>query len=178
MRILKKFLQNLLFFLCNYPISVAEYLIPSLLPTDVCLLSSNRAEKALKLIYNPEDYMVFADKNKNSFDYLKQRIEEMIKTRSMFVYVENTDRRIHDFHVGKIRSGMFHIAKKIGATITPVAIDGIIVENGIIHKQNFQINVGETKLVEDPKIDLLNTRMFLLKNKRRFKKEKYESKKF
>jgi hypothetical protein len=122
-------------FLANYPITILEYTIPSLLPLPVCFLTSQRAEKALKLVYSKEEYLVFNDGKKKNFEYLKECIQERVKTSSMYVYVEDQSQRIHDFHVGNMRKGMFYIAKELGVTITPIAIDGVLLQNGMIPDQ-------------------------------------------
>lgn len=160
-------------FLSTYPITVLEYAIPSLIPRQICFLTSRRAEKALKLVYGPEEYLVFNDSKGNNYEYLREEIRKRIQTTSMFVYVEDKTQRIHDFHVGNMRKGMFHIAKELGVTITPLAVDGIIIENGVIPEQKFEVLLGPTQKVTDPITTMLDVRKFLLENKRYFQKTKF-----
>lgn len=164
-------------FLSTYPTTVLEYTIPRLIPTRLCFLTSRRAENVLKLVYDPEEYLVFNDSKSNNYEYLREKIRKRIQTISMFVYVEDKTQRLHDFHVGNMRKGMFYIAKELGITITPLAVDIMVIENGVIPEQKFEVLLGPTQKVTDPVTSMREVRKFLSHSKRHFQKTKFTSSK-
>lgn len=160
-------------FLASYPATPLEYMAPCLLPFPVCFLTSRRAEPLLRRVYKKEEYLVFNDSKRNNYAHLREEIKNRIGTMPMYVYVEDQSQRIHDFHVGNMRKGMFYIAKELGVTITPIAIDSVLLENGLIPAQKFEIRVGATQHVEDPLQAMLDVRQFLLRGKHDFKATKF-----
>ena len=161
---------------CNYPISVFEYLIPHILPIPVCLVAVKAAENAIKLGYISDEYLLIDGKKHNNYEKLKEKISEIIKTRSIFIYAEDKSTRIYDFHVGKMRKGIFYIAKELGLPITPLAIDILTVSNATIPYQKFELRVGQTKKITDPIKSMHDIRYFLIRQKRKFQQTKFKIK--
>ena len=162
-------------FMANYPITELEYCIPSLIPSKICFITSKRAKRFLELVYEDKEYLVFDDKKKNNYEYLKKKIQNILKTnRSIYVYVEDQKQRIYDFHIGNMRKGIFYIAKELDATITPLVIDGVLTKHNIIPSQNFRIKIGETQKIINPKQSMYKVRNFLVKNKRVFYLSKFK----
>jgi len=162
-------------YLVNYPVTILEYALASVLPTPVCMVSSDRAKKLLSLAYEPDNYLVFDSSKKNNYEHLNELIRERIKKVSLYVYVDDMSKRISDDHVGTLRKGMFYIAKELGVNITPIAMDSIVTKGGIIVPQKFEVSVGETHKVEDPVKSMYEVRKFLLNEKKRFMNTKFES---
>lgn len=171
----EKLPNNPTIYLVNYPVTVLEYALPSILPKPVCMVSSDRAKKLLSLAYEPENFLVFDSSKKNNYDNLKELIRERMKSISLYVYVDDMSKRIGDNHIGILRKGMFYIAKELGVTITPIAMDTIVTNMGIIPSQKFEVKVGETMKVDDPKAAIHKVRRFLLEEKRGFIQTKFTS---
>ncbi len=161
-------------YLVNYPVTILEYALPSILPKPVCMVSSDRAKKLLSLAYEPENFLVFDSRKKNNYENLRELIRERIKKVSLYVYVDDMSKRINDNHIGTLRKGMFYIANELGITITPIAMDTIATRHGIIPPQKFEVKVGDTQEVDDPKLTMYNVRKFLLDEKRRFSETKFD----
>lgn len=153
-------------FLVNYPITIMEYSAPVLLPKKICFLTSKRAKKFMDLVYEEEDYLLFDDSKGKNYELLRDNIREKIKDRSIYVYVEDIKSRYYDYDIGRMRKGMFHIAKEIGVTITPLAVDSLKLN------KKFEIRVGETQLVINPVESMKRVRSFLFDSKQDFRATK------
>ena len=159
--------------LVTYPTTILEYLSQFIFPIKISIVASQRSRSLLKLVYEDENIITFNNLKRKQYELLKNKIKRHIKYSSIYVYVDDMSTRYHQFHVGKLRKGMFFIAKELGITITPVVIDGIISSYGNIHSQNFEIKIGKTRHVKNPKNEIVKCRNFFLKTKRSFKKYKY-----
>jgi hypothetical protein len=155
-------------FLVSYPVTSLEYMIPNLIPKPLCIITSNRAEYLLKLVYEPREYLVYNDLQKNNYEYIYKEIEKRLIDTSMYVFVEDISSRPHDFGVGNMRKGMFYIARDLGITITPIAVDAIVIKNGTVQDQRFEIRVGKTSYVDDPISSMTDVKEFLSQSKRDF----------
>jgi len=110
--------------------------------------------------------------NGGDFDNIKRRIDEQLKKGvSIFAYSSIPCPFVGK--VGRVRKGLFSIAKQLGVTITPLAVDYIEHNIGMIPYQRFEIRVGDTFHVEDPLRESLRARKFFKKAISRFRKKKF-----
>lgn len=112
----------------------------------------------------------------NQYDSIKTQIDEHYKNgSSLFAYIEEPSTVIGD-GVGRLRSGMFSIAKELNITVTPVVFDHIEYNKlGMIYDQNYRIKIGETFHVHDVKQCKYITRKFYRDTLKEFKKKKFEN---
>lgn len=159
--------------LANYPSNYVEYIIHAFLHERVCLLLHGPAVSIVKHIYG-KDNIIGVDKG--SFESLQVKVKEkMDNGYHIFAYIERDYyNRVSVYDITELRTGMFSIAKNIGATITPVAIDHIDHVFGILENTYFNIVVGPTSYVTDDNIEerMRETKLFLVNNlaKMRIKK--------
>jgi hypothetical protein len=73
-----------------------------------------------------------------------------------------------------MRKGMFYIAKELGITITPLAIDSIHISYFTIFQQKYQLYVGQTQKVLNPTKSMRETRRFFIRQKANFSSNKYK----
>ena len=73
------------------------------------------------------------------------------------------------YALSDIRSGMFSIAKNINATITPVVIDHIEHNMGVISNTNFQIHIDKTRIVDNIDTEIKNVTLLFERKLRLFK---------
>ncbi len=157
-------------FLVNYPITSLEFAVPTILPVKTYFVSNYKAGPFLDLVYSKNDYILL--KEGNNYDYFMKTIEKKIKKRSIYLYVEKfiwfevlrtyKHNRITDENVGKIRSGIFYIAKKLGLTITPIVVDSLNLD------KNFEVRIGQTTKVINPTQSIKDVKNFFFKTKKEF----------
>lgn len=156
-------------FLVNYPDQRLEYMLQGFFPRDLCLVASDRIKNFVSLIYPKEQLILLPDGGKN-FDKTKNIIKEKIQHYNIFVYINDNKTRISEYHCGKMRKGMFYIAKELGIPITPIAISHIEpICGSIIKNQTIYIRVGSTTIVTNPIQSMIDTRSFLQQNLSRFR---------
>lgn len=154
--------------LVNYPAQRIEYMLQTIFPRRLCLVSSVRAKGFVSLIY-PEEQLILLSDGNGKFEKTKEMIKNKINDYTIFVYANDNNTRVGEYHVGKLRKGMFYIAKELGIPITPVAISHIEPVCGAILNQTIYIRVGATKQVFDPVQSIIDTRRFLQRNLNRFR---------
>lgn len=176
-------------FVVNYPITKIEYLVCNIFPVNMCLVSSDQANNFLKLVYSESEYITFpSSKKRNNFKFIQKKVLETLKSRNVYVYIENIDGKAGGekigksrigsgkFSVGFLRTGMFHISKNKNVSITPIAVDYIhINDDYTIPKQNFEIIIGDTFIVNSDECNdkcintyIVNTKKFYKKSKKKF----------
>ena len=102
--------------------------------------------------------------------FLKEKIRKVIVNHNVFIYVNVHDSRLHDYNIGKMRSGIFYIAHELGIPITPIAFDLINPAiGGALQDQDYHIKVGDTSIVKDPVDSLIETKKFLQTSVREFR---------
>jgi len=154
--------------LVNYPAQRIEYMLQALFPRKLCLVSSGRSKSFVSLIY-PEEQLILLPDGNGKFEKTKEMIKNKINDYTIFVYINDNSTRVGEYHVGKLRKGIFYIAKELGITITPVAISHIEPVCGAILNQTIYIRVGATTQVFDPVQSIIDTRKFLQRNLNRFR---------
>lgn len=155
-------------FLANYPAQRLEYMLQGIFPRDLCLIASARASRFVSMIY-PEEQLILLPEGGNNFEMARAAVRDKIKQYDIFVYVNDNHTRMSEYHVGKLRKGMFHIAHELGIPITPVAISHIEPVLGALINQKVHIRVGPTTSVADPHESMISTKQFLQDNLRRFR---------
>jgi len=154
-------------YVANYPCNYVEYLVHGLFCDKFCLLVYGPAIKVLKHLYGTEHLIAV---EKGSFEKVQEDIQNKIKEGySIFSYVERDYyNRIHPYELCNLRKGIFSIAKNLNTTITPVCIDHIDHTFGVFENNIFRIQIGDTKIVEDPDVTLKETEIFLKKELKKF----------
>jgi hypothetical protein len=132
--------------LLNYPNCDFEYFINGILPIDVYYLVSKKAKPLMNLAEIKDKNIIYVKHNKE-FDYVLSETEKKIKDRHILCYIESHKKSVSG--LGRIKKGMFSIAKKLNIPITPIYIDKINHFYGITKKQTFYVKVGKTQLVNN-----------------------------
>jgi hypothetical protein len=155
-------------YMSNYPSNNIEYLTHGLFCDKFCLVVGSGIYKYIKYIYGKEHLISV---HKGSFDSVQDQIKKkMADGFSIFCYIEKEYfNRKNDFELTEFRTGMFCIAKNLNVTITPLCIDHIGYNMGIIDDNVFKIKIGPTISVENVEESMNIVRKFLekeLKNMR------------
>ena len=159
-------------FVCNHPYNPIDYTAYKLIPKKVAIVAGGLHFLAKYLCHKDEYILYNNNKNKN-FNMLKDAIAAKIDTTSVLVFVENYKLLTSSSTIAPLRTGIFSIAQQLGVTVTPLVIDRVDTILGSITKQKFEIVVGETIMVTDPKHDSRTTRKFMVQHKRRLEKNKF-----
>lgn len=154
--------------LCNYPAEIPEYLVQWIIPRKICVIIIKDLEKIMVKL--GADTLT-VDKN-NNFDTLKDCISEKIKSCSIFVYINKPQSRLHHNHLGRLRSGIFHIASKLNIPVTKMVVDRINHTSGAVFPQKFQIHVSKTEIIQDPILYMKETRLYYTKWMKKFRLSK------
>ena len=112
-------------------------------------------------------------KAKNSYENTKNEVCNNIKEgRSVFSYVTKTP-RLGPTYIQNIRTGMFKLAKELNVPVTLITIDYIDSTFGMIHSQNFNIEIGDTFMVDDVNESVYIAKKFFKDKMCKFTSEKY-----
>jgi len=161
-------------FVSNYPSNYVEYLTHGLFGSKLCLLVHGPAIKIMKYLYGDKNLIAV---NKGNFD----KIQDLIKNKmndgySIFCYIEREyHNRKDNYTIQDFRTGMFHIAKNLNKTITPLCIDHLEHFMGFIDMKNvFRIKIGDTQFVDNVEETINKVKLFMSKelNKMRIPKRK------
>lgn len=153
-------------FVANYPCTAVEYLSHGLFGKNIAIAVTIRAANTLKYIYGSDN--VFGIE-KGKFEETQENIRKKLQSGyHIIAYIEDRYyKRKNIYSIARLRTGLFSIAKNIGATITPVAIDHIDHTFGILSDTLFQIKIGTTSKVSDIQSSVKEVQYFLEKNLRR-----------
>jgi len=160
-------------FVCNYIHDRIENIALFTFPINICPIFAS----ALTSLNNIATPIIFREDKDSNYNKIKNKISTVHnKGFHIFSYIETAYSSIDKNGIGKLRSGMFSIAKELGITITPVVIDRIHYSNfSIINKQNFQIYIGESIHVTDIKNDMYNTKKLFRTKINEFLCQKYNN---
>jgi hypothetical protein len=156
-------------YIANYPENYIEYMTHGLITDKLCVLAvANTATKILKFVYG-EDHAIY--NYTGNFDKLKEAVRKKINEGySIFCYSErNHYDRKNEYDLCEFRTGMFHIAKSLNVSVTPICVDHISHTFGILDDTIFKIHIGDSFYVTDVDKDIKSTHSFL---KRELKKMK------
>jgi hypothetical protein len=155
----------------NYPSEMTDYAAFMLIPKKTKIVI---AEHLVHLANKFGAETIPIKKNQPNYEYFKQNIKDNIKTQSIFSYINNYPHtRLHKQDLGQIRKGIFYIAHELKIPITPIAIDTVDHTLGIISKQRFQIKVGPTIMINDPRKDIKTIKKFFKSQMKYFALTKY-----
>ena len=110
-------------------------------------------------------------KKSNDYNNIKKNIAKAITDgHSVFAYITKPS---HNRNIGKIRSGMFSIAKELGIPITPIVFDYIYSIYGYIPSQKYRIRVGDTFLVNNIEKDMEKVGNFFSETIKKLSQDKF-----
>lgn len=156
-------------FVCNYIHDRLENLACVLIPGKVAIMMVKPAMEMCRFNHIISPIICRKLKGKD-FENIKTKIQEHINNgTSVFAYANHGISGT----TGRIRTGLFKIAKKLNITITQIAIDNISSVFNCIPYQRFEIKIGETFYVNDPNEDAMKTHRFFSKSYKRFQKKKF-----
>jgi hypothetical protein len=160
----------------NYATDTLEKFASIMIPKDLAIIMDVKVAKLSGLKFLIKDLLIRNGEYKNNYNSVKEKIKKYIQEgKSIFVYVSKCA-YFKKGYLGKVRTGIFSIAKDLNVPITQVSIDTISNWKGIINsKQNFQMKIGETFLVKDIKKDVERTKAFFKQNMITFEKEKFKN---
>lgn len=154
----------------NYVRDRLENIACIMLPIPLCVVMGNgfitniRLHKIVKHVFGTK-------KTSGEYDIVKDHIKDKLNNGiSIFSY---SVRPFIDNHIGKVRSGMFRIAKELGVTITPVYFDHIDYKYGSILEQNYSIVVGDSFYVKNIEKDVYRVKKFFRDTSKKLKIAKY-----
>ena len=155
--------ENPCIFVSNYPSPFYNYFISYLFPKNTVFAGKNGYMWGVHLI-SQEFYVLTG---KDDFAEFQQFVKQNHKNhKNVFVFVErgggSVDKNLYT--VGKLRTGIFTIAKNLGIPIVPVAIGVIDNTMGIPDKYTHRITAGEPIIVEDVETTITDVSKFLNKN--------------
>ena len=170
-----KFLGNKLpekptIILSNYPSTYVEYLANHLLSDKMCILLYGGSVLQSRIInyFYSKDKILFVGKG-NQFDETQKKVrDKLAEGYSVIVYPEkNFFYRKNKYDITTFHSGIFNIAKNIDATITPIVIDHINHNIGIVLNNNFKIYIDTTRKIDNVQLEIDNvTKLFTRKLKK------------
>ena len=159
-------------FVANHPYDPIDYTAYKLIPKKIAIVAGG-LHFLTKYLCHKDEYILYNNNKNKNFDVLKDAIAAKIDTTSVLVFVENYKLLTSSRTIAPLRTGIFSIAQQLGVTITPIVFDRVDNISGSITQQSFEIVVGDTNMVTDPKQDSRITRKFMLNHKRRLEKNKF-----
>jgi hypothetical protein len=155
--------------LLNYPDDIFEYFINGIFPVKSQYIIAKIAKPYMNLVVK-DDHIIYV-KDKNNFDHVSSEIKNKIKNFYIICYIEKSEKSI--FGRGRIKKGVFEIAKKINAQITPICIDKLTHSYGMNNSTKFFIHVGDTEYVKNPLISRNNVKNFFKTRLKKFERNKF-----
>lgn len=154
----------------NYVRDRLENIACIMLPIPLCVVMGNgfitniRLHKIVKHVFGTK-------KTSGEYEIVRDHIKEKLNNGiSIFSY---SVRPFIDDHIGKVRSGMFRMAKELGVTITPVYFDHIDYKCGFVLEQNYSVVVGDSLYVKNIEEDVYRVKKFFRDTSRELKRVKY-----
>lgn len=156
----------------NYIYDRIENIACITIPKDLCIVMGQSFVKIAKLDRIIKNFIFRYETVKTGqYDSIKEQARQKLNEGfSIFAYVSKCT-QYRNGYVGKVRSGMFRIAKELNVPVTPITIDFIKHNNGIIENQRFRIKVGETFKVDDIGQAVYYTRNFFRKTLKSFREK-------
>ena len=141
----------------NYPSDYLEYLIPGLFTNDTCIVAFKGAKKILENVFKEKIIYIDLD-SKNNFEIFQKEIKDKIdKGYNIYVYPEKTYYQRKDvYDLQNFKSGIFHIAKKLNLTITPIICDHSENNFGFSNysEEKYKIKILESFKIKNVKEDI------------------------
>lgn len=157
-------------YVCNYTYDRMDNIAWLLIPRSVCCIMG---EYLVPVFGRIVKHVIGKKGRSGSFNLLKETIKDKMSNGfSILTYVTTPQEKIGN--IGRVRTGIFRIAKELNMTITPIAIDYIHYTNiGNIPYQRFEMRVGDSFNVTDVIMDTLRTRRFFKNSLIEFNKNKF-----
>ena len=156
---------------CNYCYDRLENFAAMLIPGNVVILIRDVVLKYTKL--DKVLKWIIVVKKEDSYENTRKEIAKHINEgRSVLSYITK-DPYFGPTDVRGIRSGIFKISKELNVPITPITLDYIDSNYGLIKYQNFTVKAGDTFFVEDIKDAMTTVKKFFKSSLTNFKKYKY-----
>jgi hypothetical protein len=163
--------KNPTIILANYCRDRVENAVTMMVPRKIAILmqSGFKSVKMTNIINKP---IYVHGHGKGNFENISKSIKEAYdEGNSIFVYINSPN---YFNYLTRYKSGIYHIAKKHGIPITPLAIDYVYTKFGFIPKQNFFIKAGESFYVDNDIYSAKRiTRSFHKLAHKNFKKNKF-----
>lgn len=166
--------------LLNYPSkNIIEYYTLGLFPDNFIMLVNKKANKILSKAI-PKERIIGIDFSKTSnYENIKNEINNIINNKHMNVLVyfdtkvdyKGFKSRLYSLQTP--RSGILSIAKELSIKVTPIVVDHLLLANGIIPRQNFEIRVCEPLLIKNVETDILEIKNIFDKNLKNFLLRKF-----
>lgn len=157
-------------YIANYVNDRVENCACIMIPDRICIVMGSgfidnfKLNKIVKHVHGTR-------KHSGEYEETKIALAEKLKEGiSIFSY---SSRPFISDRIGKIRSGMFRIAKELNVTVTPIYFDHIEHSYGIIPVQRYSIVVGDTFFVDDIDSCVYRAKKFFKKTRKELKKNKF-----
>ena len=159
-------------FIANYCRDRAENTACIMLPRKLAIMMQSGFSKInMSNIINKPIYV--NGHGKGNFDFIEKQVQEAHdEGNDIFVYINSPS---YFNYMNRYSSGIYHIAKKLNITITPLAIDYIDTKFGTIPDQKFYMETGDSFYVDDIKTAKYISRDFHKKAHAKFKIRKYKT---
>jgi hypothetical protein len=156
--------------LMNYCSDRLESALPLIFPKPFAFFMRKAFYKTFQMKYAP--IHCFYREDGNSYESTKNQIENIVKTQNKYVILyANLSPYIHPANGGKIRSGIFNIAKELGIPISLMALDYVDTYWGCVWDQPIQIKIGPyfENITQDNLKSIMNqTRIYFRDTLKRF----------
>ena len=159
---------NFIFF--NYVSDRIENCISNVIPKPVAFLARDIINKRFKI---NQIIPCIETKSKGSYEEVKHKVLEYLQQGYYICAYINESPYIHNWNYGKMRTGLYTMAKELNIPITLVSLDRIYMTPfGTIPRQTFTIEVGETFYVDDVEIAKYKSKLFFKKQSQKFEQQK------
>ena len=157
-------------FISNYPSDFIEYTIPGLFEGKISIMLFKDAYKKLVNIFGKDRLICIDLDSKNQFQQTKNDIQDKInKGYSIYLYPERKYyNRKNIYELTEFRSGIFHIAKELNISITPIIIDHFQFEN-VIFSNRYNIYIDKSIIITNVEEDIKKCVNIMLRKLRYFK---------
>lgn len=162
---------------CNYCSDRIENMACALFPIDMTIMMQETLEQRVKLSKIVK-WVIITTVKPGNYERISREVTRSISEgRSVFAYVSKSSYVNTRGYVKGIRSGLFRLSKETGIPVTLAAIDFVDFGSwGLsIPRQNFQIRVGETFVVEDVPSATARAATFYKNCMRSFVRDKYKN---
>lgn len=156
--------------LMNYCSDRLESALPLIFPKPFAFFMRKAFYKTFQMKYAP--IHCFYREDGHSYESTKQQIQDLVKNQNKYVILyANLSPYIHPANGGKLRSGIFNIAKELDIPISLMAMDYIDTSWGCVWDQPIQIKIGHYfEKITDQSLKLImnQTRVYFRDTLKRF----------
>jgi hypothetical protein len=158
-------------YVCNYCYDRVENFSYLTIPRKLSLILTKGNIEKFNVIQN----CIITNGKGDEYKFVKESIKKSVEQgRSIIVYISSHKQHIIG-KIGRIRSGIFRIAKELEVPVTPIAFDYIHQTYGYIPYQNFRVHVGHSFMVDNVENSMYNVRQFFKNKLKFFMKNKFRN---